>query len=97
MVYTDPLANLLKLFSNDISCVFLNSCYSKHQAVAIRKFIPHVRGMNGEVSDEIAIKFATLFYQAIGAGKSIQFAFEFATISIKLYYKDDIDGIDDIN
>ena len=84
LVQSEPLANLFKLFSNDIACVFLNSCYSESQAKLIRKFIPNVIGMKKSVADETAIEFAKVFYKGIGAGREISFSFEFAKNSIDL-------------
>lgn len=84
IVKSEPLANLFKLFSNDVACVFLNSCYSESQARQIRRFITNVIGMNNAVNDETAIVFATSFYQVIGSGREIRFAFEFAKNSIDL-------------
>lgn len=84
IVKSEPLADLFKLFSNDIACVILNSCYSEIQAQLIKKFIPNVIGMKGTVPDETAIEFAKVFYKGIGAGKEISFSFEFAKNSIDL-------------
>jgi len=84
MVQSEPLATLFKLFSNDVACVFLNSCYSESQAKQIRRFIPNVIGMNNAVNDDTAIVFATSFYQVIGSGREIRFAFDFAKNSIDL-------------
>lgn len=85
IVKNQSLARLFKLFSNDIACVFLNSCYSKLQGQEIVKFIPNVIGMGKGVPDTTAIVFAKAFYKSIGAGKEIDFAFEFAKVSIGLY------------
>jgi Effector-associated domain 11/CHAT domain len=84
IVRAEPLAQLFKLFSNDIACVFLNSCYSKEQGKLIRKFIPNVIGMKSAVSDNTAIEFATTFYRGIAAGREIGFSFELAKNSIDL-------------
>ncbi len=84
LVQSEPLANLFKLFSNDLACVFLNSCYSIKQAKLIRKYIPNVIGMNTAVADNTAIEFATVFYKGIGAGKEIGFSYEFALNSLDL-------------
>jgi Effector-associated domain 11 len=40
VVKSKSLGNLFKLFSNDIACVFLNSCYSRQQGKEIVQFIP---------------------------------------------------------
>lgn len=85
IVKNQSLAKLFKLFSNDIACVFLNSCYSKSQGREIVQFIPNVIGMRKGVPDTTAIVFAKSFYKSIGAGKEIDFAFEFAKVSIGLY------------
>jgi CHAT domain len=85
IVQSEPLSNLFKLFSNDIACVFLNSCYSKEQAVMIRKYIPNVIGMNKAVPDNTAIEFATVFYKGIAAGREIGFSFELAKNSVDLH------------
>lgn len=84
LVQSEPLANLFRLFSNDVACVFLNSCYSESQANQIRKYIPNVIGMNSVVNDNTAVVFATSFYQVIGTGREIRFAYEFAKNSIDL-------------
>jgi hypothetical protein len=84
IVPSEPLSNLFKLFSNDISCVFLNSCYSKDQAIYIKRFIPNVIGMKMAIPDNTAIEFATTFYKCIASGKEISFSFEFAKNSIEL-------------
>ena len=83
-VKSEHLANLFKLFSNDIACVVLNSCYSKEQAVLINKYIPNVIGMNNKIQDSTAIAFAAAFYKGIGAGREISFSFELALNSLGL-------------
>lgn len=72
----EELAGLFALFKDTVQCVVLNACYSEVQAKAIRSHIPHVIGLPSEVEDSAAIAFSTGFYQAIGAGKEIPFAFE---------------------
>lgn len=84
LVENEPLSRLFGLFANEVSCVFLNSCYSESQATLIRKHIPNVIGMGSAVPDNTAIEFATVFYKAIGEGRPIEFAFEFAKVSLGL-------------
>lgn len=85
IIQSEPLANLFKLFSNDVACVFLNSCYSNEQARLVRKYIPNVIGMKKAVPDDTAIEFATVFYKGVGAGREIGFSFELAKNSIDLH------------
>ena len=84
VVSGQALANLLSLFADSIQCVVLNSCYSQDQAEALVQHIPYVIGMNQAVPDVTAISFAVGFYDALGAGASIEFAFNFALASIDM-------------
>ncbi|MBW4505046.1 MAG: pentapeptide repeat-containing protein [Scytonematopsis contorta HA4267-MV1] len=78
------LAQLFQLFSSSIECVVLNACYSEVQAEAIVKYIPYVIGMNKQIGDKAAIKFATGFYSALGAGESVDFAYKLGCNVIQL-------------
>ncbi|BBC23917.1 von Willebrand factor type A [Pseudanabaena sp. ABRG5-3] len=84
LVKAEPLANLFKLFSNQVECVILNACYSEVQAEEISRHINYVIGMKQAIGDQAAIKFSTGFYDAIGAGRSIEDAFEFGKNAIEL-------------
>ncbi|MGB8645518.1 MAG: CHAT domain-containing protein [Anaerolineae bacterium] len=81
-VASQALAGFFKLFSESIECVVLNACYSETQARAIAKHIQYVIGMSKEFGDEAAIEFAVAFYDALGAGESIEFAYELARNAI---------------
>jgi hypothetical protein len=84
LVKTNPIAKLFELFSDDVHCVFLNSCYSMSQSKEINKYIRKVICMSGGVPDNVAIKFASAFYKSIGAGRDIDFSFKFARNAIEL-------------
>ncbi len=84
LVDTEALAQLFELFSSSIECVVLNACYSEIQAKAIVEHIPYVIGMNKEIGDKAAIKFATGFYDALGAGESVEFAYKLGCSVIQL-------------
>ncbi|MGB7381474.1 MAG: CHAT domain-containing protein, partial [Rivularia sp. (in: cyanobacteria)] len=83
LVSTEALARLFKLFPK-IECVLLNACYSEVQAEAIHQHIDYVIGMNKEIGDNTAIKFSVGFYDALGAGRTIEDGFEFGCTSIDL-------------
>ena len=83
-VDTEALAELFKLFTPQIECVLLNACYSEVQANAIVRHIPYVIGMNKDIGDKASIEFAIGFYTALGAGKSIEFSYEFGCSAIRL-------------
>jgi hypothetical protein len=83
-VEPETLASLFKLVSEQVECVLLNACYSESQANAIVKHIQYVIGMNQAISDKAAIAFSVGFYQALGAGKSVEQAYEFGVVQIRL-------------
>ncbi|MEL7328425.1 MAG: pentapeptide repeat-containing protein [Cyanobacteria bacterium J06559_1] len=88
-VSSASLAGLFSLFRNKVECVFLNACYSEVQAQEICKHIRYVVGTH-PVPDEQAIaqasavQFAVGFYDALGAGRSIEEAFEFGRVAIEI-------------
>lgn len=83
-VQPHALAALFELVSREVSCVLLNACYSETQANAIAKHIKYVIGMRKAIGDKAAIAFAVGFYQALGAGKSIEESFRFGCVQIRL-------------
>ena len=85
LVSTSALESLFKLFaSKGLECVLLNACFSEVQAEAISKHIPYVLGMTKGIGDKAAIIFAVAFYDALGAGETIEFAFELACTAITM-------------
>lgn len=76
------LADLFALFADPtefpepLTCVVLNGCYSEVQANAIADYVPYVIGMTDAIDDRAAIEFAVGFYDALGAGRSVPFAFK---------------------
>ena len=82
----EALAKLFHLFTEEcnIECVVLNACYSEVQANAIAQYVPYVIGMNQEIGDSAAREFAVGFYDALGAGKSIEFAYKSGCVSISM-------------
>lgn len=83
----EALAKLFRFFAEKckIECVVLNACYSEVQANAIAQHVPFVIGMNQAIGDSAAREFAVGFYDALGAGESIEFAYENGCISISLH------------
>ena len=71
----EALAGLFELFAEQVECVVLNACYSEIQAKAIAKHINYVIGMSQEIRDVAGIDFARGFYDALCAGKDIEFAY----------------------
>lgn len=91
LIDTDAISSLFELFSKDIKCVILNSCYSESQAREISKHVPYVIGMKSSIGDKTAIAFSLGFYTALGAGKDIDFAYKMGIVAIKLEGESDHD------
>ncbi len=84
LVSTEALSELFELFKSTVECVVLNACYSDAQAQAICQHIDYVVGMAQGVDDRTAIKFVTGFYDALGAGFSIENAFKLGRNRVNL-------------
>jgi len=84
-ISTKALKGLFELCASHVECVILSACYSAPQAAVISKHIHYVIGMKKEIKDKAAIEFAVGFYDAIGAGKPFEEAFEFGCNAIQLY------------
>jgi hypothetical protein len=80
----DALASLFELVANQVRCVVLNACFSEPQAQAIAQHIDYVIGMSDRIGDEAAIIFSVGFYKALGAGYSIEDAYRFGLVELKL-------------
>jgi hypothetical protein len=80
----DALSALFEQFTNQLTCVVLNACFSKIQANAISKHINYVIGMDQEISDKAAIAFALGFYQALGGNRTIEDAYNLGCVQIRL-------------
>ncbi|MDZ8108068.1 MAG: CHAT domain-containing protein [Nostoc sp. DedQUE12a] len=84
LVDGEALAGLFELFSEQVECVVLNGCYSEVQASAIAQHINYVIGMKKAIPDKAAIEFAVGFYDALGAGRSVEFAHKLGCVAIQL-------------
>jgi hypothetical protein len=84
VVSTSALVKLFGLFSGKVDCVVLNSCYSEPQAKAISQHVPYVIGTDKITNDKVAIEFSVGFYDALAAGNSIEFAYEFGCAAVQL-------------
>jgi len=83
-IQPEALAALFEQFAMQVKCVILNACYSEAQAQAISKHVEYVIGMSAAIGDRAAIAFAVGFYQAIGAGRSINEAYKLGCVQIRL-------------
>jgi hypothetical protein len=76
------LGALFRFFKEVIGCVFLNACYASTQAEQILQYVPYVIGSTKALEDTLAIEFAVKFYQAVGEGNDIPYAFEWAKMGV---------------
>ena len=75
-IQANALSSMFELFATEsVECVLLNACYSEVQAEAISQHIDYVIGMNRTIGDKAAVTFAVAFYDALGAGREVEFAF----------------------
>jgi hypothetical protein len=84
LVEPDALAALFEQFAAQVKCVVLNACFSEIQAKAIARHIDNVIGMNQGIGDKAAIAFSVGFYQALGAGKTVEEAYKLGCVQIGL-------------
>ena len=77
-MYVVPQQALADSFQayKSIQCVILNACYSISQGQPMSLGIPFTIAMEGSISDKAAIEFSRGFYDAIGANREIDFAYE---------------------
>lgn len=85
LIHPVALSGLFELFAGDIECVLLNAYYSAEQAEAINKHVDYVIGMNQNLQRKTAIEFAVGFYDALGAGRSVEEAFNFGCSAVQMY------------
>ncbi|MBI5030356.1 MAG: CHAT domain-containing protein [Chloroflexi bacterium] len=78
------LAELFAAYCPPLRCIILNACYSLTQGKLISTGIPFTIAMEGAISDDAAIEFTRGFYDAIGAGKGIAFAYQEGCRNVKL-------------
>jgi hypothetical protein len=84
LVQPQAIAALFEQFAHQVNCVVLNACFSDVQAEAIAQHIEYVIGMNQEIGDKAAIAFAIGFYQALGAGRTVEEAYKLGCVQIRL-------------
>jgi len=83
-VSPEVLKSLFELVVSYVECVILNACYSETQAKAIAEHIDYVVGMSQAIGDKAATAFSVGFYRAVGAGRTIEDAFNFGVVELGL-------------
>lgn len=78
-------ASLLESVKNKVVCIFLACGTTREQESALIASVPAVVAVPRGMSDETVQQFAGSFYRALGAGRSIQSAFDQATVAIRAF------------
>jgi len=87
VVPQQALADLFQAYSlpaGPLECVILNSCYSFSQGKLVSLNVPFTIVAEGPIGDNASIEFSRGFYDAIGAGLSIDLAYAQGRHSVKL-------------
>lgn len=83
-VSSEALSSLFDLFKNTLECIILSAGFSLDLARPLLKRTSYVISMKENLSDRTAIIFSRSFYDAIGQGRKIPFAFEFGKSALRL-------------
>jgi esterase/lipase superfamily enzyme len=83
-VSPEALAELLAIVRGRLECVILNACFSLEKADALAGQVSCIVGMDAEIDDESAVRFAAGFYRGLGFGRGYYTAFELGRNEIKL-------------
>ena len=83
LVDGDILSSIFSNFSS-VECVFLNACNTMPFGIKISRHTPFVIAMSHYITDQFAIDFSSRFYEAIGGGKDIKFAFDYSINTLRL-------------
>lgn len=77
-------ARLFELMGGAVRCVVLNACYSASLADDLARSVDCVVGMTAKIDDRSAAAWSGAFYGALGAGESVEQAFEWARAQMKV-------------
>jgi hypothetical protein len=84
LVSGKALASVFGSFERRPRVVVLNACFTQTQAKAIAAHIDYVIGTRRDIGDDTAMAFSVGLYQALGARRSIEEAFQFGCAQIRL-------------
>ena len=84
LVGAKSLGQFFSVFGPELKCVVLNAAYSSRIAQEISKSVGTAIGMSSGISDRGSIAFSSAFYEALGAGRDVRFAFELARTSLQM-------------
>lgn len=71
----EAIADLFAVFAKEIECVVLNACNSEPLAILLAQHLNYAIGMNESILDDAAREFSIGFYDALGAGRTVEESF----------------------
>lgn len=71
----EQLAAYLPLYAQHLQCAIFNVCHSATMACCVSRSIKYAIAVEGRIADDVAIHFACGFYDALGAGETIERAY----------------------
>jgi hypothetical protein len=80
----DAMRDLLVDFAPPLRCAIFNACYSAEQGAILEATLPFTIMSQHALLDEAAIEFSRGFYDALGAGRDILFAYKQGCNSVRL-------------
>lgn len=87
IVRPEALAELLVAHAPPLSCAVLNACYGDTTGYPASDGVPYTVLSGGSIADPDAIEFSKGFYDAIGAGKDVPFAYQEGCRTIALAHQ----------
>ena len=78
------IGEVFRILAGNIRIVVLNACYTKPQAVALRKSIDFTIYIKETIGDRAAVTFAGAFYRALAFGLPVQDAFDSGVTQVKM-------------
>ncbi|MDW3649862.1 MAG: hypothetical protein R8P61_22510 [Bacteroidia bacterium] len=84
VVPDQALKDLINTATENLECIIFNINYLSKQTKAILQIVPYVIALQVPLQEEYSSTFSTAFYDSLGAGKDIEFSFEYAVGSLKV-------------
>jgi hypothetical protein len=73
---TEALVSMFEAIKDNLQVVVFNACFASEQARAVADVVGCSIGMNDQISDKGAMKFAEAFYHGLGFGRTVRTAFD---------------------
>ena len=82
-IQPDIIRGIFEVVKDEVRLIIFNACYSSIQAEAVIEEIDCAIGITGEIPDDAAIQFASVFYQSVACGRSVLSAYKFGVVALR--------------